>query len=92
LNEGKRPIRRSGLSSKLLPDNFLVIVDDSTESAVTLNQTAAAVWEFCDGEHTADDIVNELIRLLGTSAGAELSSGVAAVIEELTNSGLLDFV
>lgn len=82
-------MRRSGLSSKLLPDNHLVIVDEISELAVTLNPTAAVIWEFCDGEHSSVEMSEELTLL---SVGHEVISlnEINALLEELSQLGLLE--
>lgn len=39
------------------------IIYDATKSKVhALNATAALIWRACDGEHTVEDIVEELLR------------------------------
>jgi hypothetical protein len=92
MTNAARPLRRSGLSSRLLPDSYLVVVDEAKETALTLNPTGAAVWEFCDGEHSTEEIVLELAQLLSVADSAELSKGVVAIVDELSENGLLEFV
>ena len=88
VNESNFPRRRDGLKSTLLPDGYLVVVDESTEFAVTLNPLGSVIWEFCDGLHSTIDIVEEL-KELGAGESQEVLSAVDSLVSELRASGLL---
>lgn len=60
--------------------------------AVSLNNSAAAIWELCDGQHTVADIGRRLGDGLGCSedeALAELAGDVWAAVSRFYDFGLL---
>lgn len=56
--------RRDGLVVRELPDEVLVY-DPESHRAHCLNSTAAAIWRYCDGETTAEEIAFRLAREIG---------------------------
>ncbi len=42
-----------------------VLIDVAAKSAYVLNRTAWAIWELCDRQHSADEIIAELARRWG---------------------------
>lgn len=82
------PTRKDGLKSTLLPDGHLVVVDESSNIAVTLTPLAAAVWEFCDGQHTSTQITNEIQELM-PSPIPTLQDDIEALLAELSQGALI---
>ena len=67
----------------------IVILGRSGEELITLNSTAAIIWELCDGEENENDIVNILYGQF--SADYEtIRCDVHEIISMLQNKGLLE--
>lgn len=60
------------------------------EAALSLNATATAIVELCDGERTAAAIVAELGRRFSDRGSAALSEEVYAFLDSLRARGLLE--
>ncbi len=58
--------RTEGLVVQELPDEVLVY-DRERDKAHCLNQTAALVWKYCDGETTVSNIAQRMGRDLNTA-------------------------
>jgi hypothetical protein len=59
---------------------------------VTLNQSARAVWDLCDGRHTIGQIVRELGQRLGCTDSpmlGEIHADVTSVVAQLRDLGLV---
>lgn len=78
--------RADGLDVNEVPDGY-VIYQVSRDRVHYLNKTAAIVFEFCDGNRDADDIMLRVKQLfdLDSTADAEIK----ACIESLLNEGLI---
>jgi hypothetical protein len=63
--------RRSGLIIQEV-DGEILIYDQETNKAHCLNQTAAKVWKYCDGETTLADACSALSRDLETRVDEKL--------------------
>jgi Coenzyme PQQ synthesis protein D (PqqD) len=60
---------------------------------VTLNHSARAVWDLCDGRRTIDEIVSELGQRLGCTEGlmlGEMEMDVDQLLAQLDELGLVD--
>jgi len=66
----------------------LVAYSPASSQAVSLNVSARAIWELCDGTRTLDDICNELSESAGMPPEA-LRADVQAAIDQLRDLGLL---
>jgi len=77
--------RKEGLIIQELPDEVLVY-DLETDRAHCLNQTAAFVWQRCNGHTTAVEIA----RLLGKRAGAKIDERIVwLALDQLGENELL---
>jgi len=65
----------------------LLIYNMQTNQAMCLNQTAALVWENCDGKSSVSEIAQKLAKELGTSVNDEL---VLFAVSELNEKGLIE--
>ncbi|HTD45866.1 MAG TPA: PqqD family protein [bacterium] len=83
-----RPARLSGTEEHRLDEELLVYVPRS-EKAFTLNRSAVAIWELCDGTRTVEEITEELGQCLGRS-GTALLTDVIQGITRLHELGLLE--
>lgn len=71
------------------PDGTFTFDGGPNGPACTMNSTAAAVLQLCDGRNTVFDISNGLARSFEI-ASKNLDSDVAYAIEELRRAGLLE--
>jgi hypothetical protein len=66
-NEPVKPRRRDGVLSTQLIDE-LVIYDPVSFRAASLNATARAIWQLCDGTRTIEHICGDLEQQYNMSA------------------------
>ena len=78
--------RRSGLIIQEV-DNEILIYDQETNKAHCLNQTAAKVWNYCDGETTLADACSALSRDLETPVDEKL---VWYAVDQFSKDNLLE--
>jgi len=83
-----RPARLNGAEEHRLDDELLVYVPRS-EKAFTLNRSAVAIWELCDGTRTIEEITEELGQCIGRARTALLSDVIQGVTR-LHELGLLE--
>lgn len=84
------PQRGQNVRSTLLPDGYVVLHDIKTDWAHVLTPLGALTWEFCDGEHSAGDIAQEICRLVDDSSNkSELLPQIEQLVAELRSAGLL---
>jgi len=83
-----RPARLSGTEEHRLDDELLVYVPHG-EKAYTLNRSAVAIWELCDGTRTVEEITEELGQCIGRSKAALLTDVIRGVAR-LQELGLLE--
>src|SRR2546429_5297823 len=78
--------RRSGLIIQEV-DSEILIYDQKTNKAHCLNQTAAKVWNYCDGETTLADACSALSRDLESPVDEKL---VWYAVDQFSKDNLLD--
>ncbi len=61
------------------------------EGAIRLQGTALAVLERCDGTHTLEQIVQELVALYNLSDAVKIRQDAIAFLERLQQKRLVDF-
>ena len=67
----------------------LLLYDPRSERVVALNLSARAIWELCDGRHSAADVSATLSECLGLPPDA-LEGDVGRAISELRDAGFLE--
>ena len=82
-----RPSRLGSVSDYGLGDEVL-LYSSKSERVFSLNSSAKAIWELCDGSHTIIEIGQELGQRVGCS-GDELLEDIIAAISEFRQHGLL---
>lgn len=83
-----RPCRRDeGLAAEKVGGEF-ALHDGSTGRVHFLNETAAVVWDLCDGSRTFAAIVDEVARVYAQPT-SEVRDGVAEVLSRLGREGLV---
>jgi hypothetical protein len=78
--------RRSGLIIQEV-DSEILIYDQETDKAHCLNQTAAKVWKYCDGETTLLDACSALSSELETEVDQKL---VWYAVDQFSKDNLLE--
>jgi hypothetical protein len=78
--------RRSGLIIQEV-DSEILIYDQETNKAHCLNQTAAKVWNYCDGETTVADACSALSHDLETPVDEKL---VWYAVDQFSKDNLLE--
>lgn len=81
--------RAGDLDVQQVPDGY-IIYQSGRDTGCYLNKTAAIIFEFCDGQRGADEIVARVAKIfdLDVSAHAEIRGCIASLIKEgLVQSG-----
>jgi hypothetical protein len=85
-----RPRKSEGFEADELMDE-MVLYSPNHETAISLNSSARAIWELCDGVSTVLEISQELGRRLGCD-GALLLPDVLTAVAQLHKHKALEFV
>jgi hypothetical protein len=83
-----RPFRLESVSDYGLEDEVL-LYSSRGERVFSLNSSAKAIWELCDGSHTIIEIGQELGQRVGCS-GDELLYDIIDVLRKFREHGLLE--
>jgi pyrroloquinoline quinone biosynthesis protein D len=59
------------------------------EKGLVLSDTATAILRLCTGDHTVDEIVDQLAARFAGSARLEVARDVTAFLESMTDRGLV---
>jgi peroxiredoxin len=99
LNGGVRPVsitnvpldmklkQESCVQTEPLPDGGAVLYNGCNRQVLTLNATAALVWECCDSEHEVRAMVAEVMEVF--PAAAEAERDVRQVVQMLADAGMV---
>ena len=82
-----RPRKSDDVYDEVLPDGGLVLFHSQRALILTLNPTAALVWECCDGTHDVGDIAAELREVFPAAADAERD--MRSVLATLCEAGMI---
>ncbi len=85
----KKLRRHPDVKTDLLPDGHLVISDPESSWAYTLNPLGSIVWEFLDGNHTPQQIMDEIEQIEEIPQIENLQKEVSELLSELEESGLV---
>jgi hypothetical protein len=83
--DAPRPVE-GVVSSEVLEE--LIVYSPGTSQVVSLNVSARAIWELCDGTRTVADICSELAGLTGVPA-RDLRPDVRGAIDKLHDLGMI---
>ena len=83
----ERPRGRADTVSAEVVGKDYVLHDEATGRVHFLNQTAALVWDLCDGTRTGDEIAAEVARLYDREAAA-VRDDVRRALDEFRAGGL----
>ena len=81
------PQRDPRVVDELLADGSMLVFQTASRTLMTLNPTAALVWEYCDGLHTPEAIAAE-VRAIFPEVDA-VTNDTAAIINNLRVAGML---
>ena len=81
------PLKAPGVLEELLADGSMVLYDKTSRQLMTLNPTAALVWEYCDASQTPATIAEE-IRTAFPEVPT-IAADVAAVLQDLRGRRML---
>lgn len=56
--------RRTDVETFILPDATALLFDPVTETGHALDVLSALIWDYCDGQRTANEIAQEVAVLL----------------------------
>jgi hypothetical protein len=76
-----RPSKASGVLDELLADGSMVLFRPQGQQIITLNPTAAFIWDCCDGAHTIAAIAGEVRELFPDAPAVEREIG--ALLDQL---------
>lgn len=82
------PRPREGVIGHTVADE-MVLFNTTTETAVSLNLTAAAVWELCDGEASIQRIIEVLAEDTGMDVN-DIAEDVERALLDMEGLALLD--
>jgi peroxiredoxin len=81
------PVRLDGVEDELLSDGSMVIYNPGRQRVLTLNGTAALIWECCDGEQSVASIITEVREVFPSTPGVERD--VRELVSTLRQEGLI---
>ncbi len=87
LTGGERPRKAVGVQDELLADGSMVLYHTGARTLMTLNPTAALVWECCDGSHSIPMIVDEVREVF--PGAVDIADDVARLLHELRAATML---
>jgi len=82
------PKRKEHLAVEPMDDG-LFVADFANARLHTLNPTAAAIWEMCDGDHSIESIASLIAEHFQLSLG-DVHRDVQRIVGELNREGLLE--
>lgn len=84
-----KPVRNPQVQTKLLPDGHVVLFCEEHAWAHTLSPLAGIAWEYCDGELSFDEIVQQVSDTAGLQSADEIKAQLEELFDSLTTAGLL---
>ena len=81
------PRKSPGVYDEVLPDGGLVLFHSQGALILTLNPTAALIWEYCDGTHDVEAIAAQLRDVFPEAADAERD--VRSLLARLCEAGII---
>ena len=82
-----KPLKRSCVYDELLPDGSMVLYNGCQHQVLTLNGTAALVWECCDGEHDVAAIATEMRDVFPT---IDHDEAVRNLVDQLLQADMIE--
>jgi hypothetical protein len=54
-------VQRGDVETHGLPDQSFLLFDRRSRTTIPVSESAARIWKLCDGNHTIDQIVDDLV-------------------------------
>ncbi len=86
-SSNERPQKSVCVHDELLPDGTMILLHSCKHELMTLNPTAAIVWEYCDGEHSPTAIAAEIREVFPDAANVE--DEVLTLLQQLVEQNYL---
>lgn len=81
--------RAANLRTRLLPDGYASIMNESTDTVYTLTPLGAMAWEFCDGKHSSAEIAREISLLISAPDYDSILLQVKQLLAALLSANLV---
>ena len=82
-------IEKNVIWAKLKETIIIIALKETNEKVFKLNQTAAYIWEHCDGKKNVEELVNALCEQFAVDKPTALKDTVE-FIEKMKNKHLMD--
>ena len=82
-------IEKNVIWAKLKETIIIIALKETNEKVFKLNQTAAYIWEHCDGKKNVEELVNELCEQFSVDKATALEDTVEFIIK-MGNKHLMD--
>ena len=82
-------IEKNVIWAKLKETIIIIALKETNEKVFKLNQTAAYIWEHCDGKKNVEELVNNLCEQFAVNRPTALKDTVEFV-EKMKNKHLID--
>ncbi len=83
------PLRAEGVH-RVAHAGRLVLRDASNGELCLLNETAAAIWDLCDGQTSIEEMVDAVCTVCSIEAG-QATRDIDGALEQLTRIGALEW-
>lgn len=90
INQTDKPKQRTGFQLEVL-DGELLLYHVGSARIFCFNQTAALIWQLCNGEHTIAEIIEVLIEAYPQSKD-DIAAQVEAALAEFLEQAVIDMV
>lgn len=84
---GAYPRKAHCVHDELLADGSMILYNACRQQVITLNPTAALIWDCCDGAHRLADLVDEVCQVFPQAP--EPQRDVLALLRQLHEGGML---
>jgi hypothetical protein len=88
MNPESKPRRKTDYRLEIL-DGEMVLYHPAETKILYFNQTASLIWQLCDGERTAAEMITLLSESYPESVG-EIATDVQATLEQFADQGCIE--
>jgi hypothetical protein len=82
-------IRRTEVEEHTLPDQSCLLFDQRSRTCVPVSESAGRIWRLCDGNHTLDQIVDDLASIYDAER-AQIDHDAREFLAFLERHGLVE--
>lgn len=90
MNPDSKPHRKTDYRLEQL-DNEMVLYHPSVTKILYFNQTASLIWQLCDGERTAEEMISLLSESYPESA-SEITTDVQSTLQHFEEQGCIELM